>query len=116
MIQQYRSDITEAIKGFLPSFGVDPYDINNGLCEEFAVAVLGSLNFPLDVADFIWIDDQFEHLEHFAHVVIRLRVGEDVFYFDAECPEGTSDINEIPVVKNKDKTRQQVISERVKPG
>jgi hypothetical protein len=33
-------------------------------------------------------------------------------YFDAECPEGTSDVRKIPAMANQKKTREEVIEAR----
>ena len=85
----------------------DPWDINCGLCEEFAIWVIDKLGGENTVLSMVWVED-LEDID-VGHAVICL---DGVIYFDAECPEGVSDLHDIPLVKNMGLSRAQAIAER----
>jgi hypothetical protein len=75
------------------------WDINNGNCEEFAIRVLEK--FPR--AKSAWLDE-FPGYEDFAHMILIFK---DKFY-DAECINGVKSLCDLPLVKNRNKSREQV--------
>lgn len=98
--------ITETIKRFLLSGDWPrPYDINCGLCEDFAIGVIDAITGEREneTLYLIWIEDQHPRYEHYAHAVICLPLRDGYMYFDSECPVGVTDLNDIPVVKNNPK-------------
>lgn len=80
------------------------WDVNNGLCEEFAERVTDRLAG----ADVRWLCDEAPGSDAPAHCVVVFHGR----YYDAECPEGVPDWRRLPIVRNKDKTREQVLAER----
>jgi hypothetical protein len=92
----------------------DPYDINCGQCEEFAHDVLDALGVDeTDDLCAVWIEDLIDTpYPDASHKVIRWVDGPWVFYFDAECPEGTRDLSLLPVIANQGRTREEVIAAR----
>lgn len=97
---------SESIKFIVKGKKPHPYDINCGLCDEFVHDVTKLLGGETDDFYGIWLDQLGEDA---CHCVIRLKVNDKWLYFDAECPQGTYNIEEIPVIANKDKTRKQVV-------
>ena len=108
-----REQITAAIHETILAFKVHPYDINCGLCEEFAYAVIRRLtgeetaglhtNGIEDIpgTPAIWA----------SHVIVQWNNKGAPIYFDAECPEGVADLRRLPLVANRYKTRAEVVSE-----
>lgn len=97
----------------------DPYDINCGHCEDFAIEVLKRAGFDPyssdpQLAEMVWIEDLIDTPDPDAsHAVVRLEWFDGQFmYFDSECPKGTLDAAKIPAVANKEKSRDEVIAER----
>ena len=96
-----RELITAQIRSTLKGNWPKPYDINCGLCEDFAQEVIHSLTGTGETPDLhmIWIEDLTHgKYKDFAHAVIRLNTPEGHLYFDAECPEGVYDLDDLPVV------------------
>jgi hypothetical protein len=112
-----KDQITKAIHATLPIYledGADPYDINCGMCEEFAHEVLLAVGSSETLnPGAVWIEDLIDTPYPDAnHKVIRWTSGPWVFYFDAECPEGTRDLSLLPVIANQGRTREEVIAAR----
>jgi hypothetical protein len=109
--------ITQAIFDTLPGFldrVPDPYDINCGLCEEFAHEAIDRLGGETGSLWAVWLEDTFPYLVNVSHKVICWGSGAGPVYFDSECPEGTRDVNRIPVVANRGVSRVDVITERAR--
>lgn len=108
-----REQVTQAINAVLPDYLTRveyPYDINCGLCEDFARDVIEKLGGYTDELDYVWVEDiENTPAPDGAHCVIYLRCEGSTFYFDAEIPEGTNDLTQIPVIKNAEKSRAEVI-------
>lgn len=77
------------------------WDINNGYCEEWAEAVAQKI----PQAEVVWLDQYDEELAHCA----ILHRGK---YYDAECLEGVINWKDLPLVKNQNKSRAEVLEER----
>jgi len=113
-----REQIARAIRAALPNFleehGLeDPYDINCGLCEEFAIEIIDQLGGETETLCMVWIEDVVDTpFPDASHAVICLVVDETYIYFDCECPEGTTDLRQIPAMKNQGKSRGDVLAER----
>ena len=121
-----RNRITQAIKVIVAQYLenkseiTDPYDINCGYCEDFGIEVLQLAGFDPycvqpQLANLVWIEDLKDTPDPDAsHAVIMLEWFDGQhMYFDSECPEGVVDAAKIPAVVNKNKTKEQVISERI---
>jgi hypothetical protein len=80
--------ITRAVLELTAAFGGTPYDINNGQCEEFALALAEQLSGCLVICT-DWEADAPGHFWVF--------VGGR--HYDAEMPEGTEDWKELPIMK-----------------
>ena|ERR1700730_4190281 len=80
----------------------DAWDINNGSCEEWAEYV----RERLPGAEVYWLDQLARTT--LTHCVV---IFEDKFY-DAECHDGVSNWKDLPVYKDRRKTREQVIAAR----
>jgi hypothetical protein len=78
----------------------DPWDINNGSCEEWAWYVVDRLQG----AELVWLDEILGP----AHCIVRYHGR----LYDAECHKGVKNWKYLPVIKNKRKTREQVIAAR----
>jgi len=107
-------NISQVIRETLPRFlqrVEDPYDINCGLCEEFAICVIDQLGGETEILCMVWIEDITDTpFPDAAHAVIRWESNEGYLYFDAECPEGTGDLSKIPAMANQGRTRQEVLA------
>jgi len=77
------------------------WDINCGHCEDWAKAVAKKI----PGAEVIWLDQYDENIAHCA----VLYQGK---YYDAECWQGVKNWKSLPLVKNRGKTRTQVLKER----
>lgn len=99
--------------------GVTDWDINNGCCEEWARYVVERL----PGAELVWLDEIVQDPEMWdsadpndefflgpSHCVVKYKQK----LYDAECHAGVENWNQLPVIVNKDKTREQVIAERAK--
>ena len=108
--------VTQVIIETLPHFlqrVEDPYDINCGLCEDFANSVVDQLGGETDKMCVVWIEDIIDTpYPDAAHAVVRLESDERYIYFDAECPGGVRDLCEVPAMANQKRTRAEVITER----
>ena len=106
--REFQQLLRRTVKKFLEEVETT-WDINNGLCEEFATEICELV----PDADWFWIDDLLvpelgEEYADCAHCVIQFRKR----YYDAECIEGVDHLRDIPLVRNKDKSRDQVLRER----
>lgn len=76
---------------------LDPVDINNGQCEDFAMAVVASLDFPVNLLAALPRPLCDEDLPYWGHCWIELIDYDGTrYYFDAELPEGTDNLDCIP--------------------
>jgi hypothetical protein len=119
-----KAKITKTIRKTIPRFlkenslgGIwldDPYDINCGLCEDFAQEVIQQIaGGETSTLFMVWIEDlKGTPFPDASHAVICWKNGNKYMYFDAECPEGTSDVRKIPAMANQKKTREEVIEAR----
>jgi hypothetical protein len=86
---------TQAINEQIKIWNVKPYDINNGQCEDFAMAVIKSMGGYSDTLEEV-ATESFNNTDDLpGHVWIYY--GDK--YYDAECPEGVSDWRELPIFK-----------------
>ena len=118
------AQVTKAILAMIPKYledVADPYDINCGLCEEFAIDVIRELGDGDDAEQFgmVWIEDMVDTpYPDASHAVIYLEAGTcGWLYFDAECPQGVTDVSLIPAIANSgeygaSKSRAEIIAER----
>lgn len=88
-------NMTKIIKDIVKEYKETPYEINNGLCENFADKV----NDIIPQSEII--DVGLEDPIIWGHVFIKYRG----LYFDAEAPHGVKDIKNLPIfnrrIKNK---------------
>jgi len=100
-------DITTYIKATRDSFitnnlAPNAYEINNGLCEEFAMSVIG-VGFGIalwqdeldQVTPLTWGEVK-EEIEGYCHHCFILYNGK---FYDAECPEGVTHPKDLPLFK-----------------
>ena len=89
--------VTETILNLIKEWGVDPYDINNGRCEEFALEVIKQIPEAIDVQTESF-DGEDTKLPGHVWILYQDK------HYDAECPEGVSDWKDLPIFKklNKD--------------
>jgi len=106
-----KNTITQTIRKSLTEFPEDPYDINCGQCEDFAIHVIDQLGGEGGDLYMVWLDD-IEHYSNFSHAVIRWDSGDGFIYFDSECPEGTDNLDRLPLVANTGRLRKEVLAER----
>ena len=83
--QQMHDTIIDLCKQWHKKRGMSPTQINNGYCHVFAKQLLKK--FP--TGDVIWGDDDPHHT-HCSFFV-------DELYFDAECPKGVPNHDELPL-------------------
>lgn len=116
-----KDKISSAIRALLPKYmfiltndGRDdahPYDINCGLCEDFALEVIGLVGGETDDLVMVWIEDLDERYEDYSHCVIQLEEDGQTYWFDSECPNGVIHLEDIPCVQNRKKPRKEVIGQ-----
>ena len=96
-----REKITQAIQKALVEIQVSPFDINCGLCEEFALHVITKLQGKeTDNLYIVWIEDIIDTpFPDASHAVICWDTEDGRIFFDSECPNGTNDLSEIPSMK-----------------
>lgn len=90
-----RNQITAAIYAVLSQWGASAAQINNGQCEDFALAVLEQLGDSHEeivetsaTPDEEWTDSTLP-----GHIWLTW----SGWHFDAECPEGTKSWRELPI-------------------
>lgn len=76
------------------------WDINNGLCEDFALDIISKFGGESDTLFGVWLDEYGVN-----HFVICFNEK----YYDAECPDGVDRITDIPCYKNRNRTREEVL-------
>ncbi len=83
---------TQAINAQLKLWSnIKPYDINDGLCEDFALAVVEKCKGAIDVCTENYVD--FGMLPGHVWIIYRMK------HYDAECPEGVNNWRELPIFK-----------------
>lgn len=74
---------------YYPYLVDDPADINEGMCEEFAMSIQAYLDFPGNLSLDCGGEDR---PELGGHVWLKLEVSDGEYvYFDSESPEGVDD-------------------------
>jgi hypothetical protein len=91
------TNIATVIKKLVKEWGKDPYDINNGECEEFAVKVIKRMggwdrDDLFDLTSDNFVEDRL--LPDHVWVCYKGR------HYDAECPEGVDSWKDLPLFKN----------------
>ena len=85
-------NITEVIEQLVIEYDQDPYDINNGSCDCFAMDVIERMGDYSDDLYEIWDDD-----------ICHCFIFYEGKYYDAECPEGVNGQFDLPIfVRNSD--------------
>lgn len=77
------------------------WDINCGFCEWFGEEV----EERIPGANCFWMDDEGYDCSHYV-------VEYQGKYYDAECIDGVASLDDLPIIKNRKKTREQVFKER----
>ena len=75
-----------------------PWDINNGLCEDFTNEVCQLVPEAEE-----WVSDFPDEIGH-TFIYWHRR------YYDAECLDGVTDYLQLPIFLNQNKTREQVVA------
>lgn len=78
---------------FFPFEFDDPSDINEGSCEDFALAVIAHLGYPENLTTGCANHDQFDL---WGHVWLELKDGETTIYFDSEELDGVENPSQLP--------------------
>jgi hypothetical protein len=78
------------------------WDINNGMCNEWAERMVSEL----EDGEAVWLHDLMDTDASHCILVLGGR------FYDAECPEGVDELREIPLLLNKGRTREEIMSER----
>lgn len=91
--------LTELIHRLAEAWGCDPYDINCGECENFAMAVLDENNrLEVKFEDIGEVGpEEFVGLEHDLPGHVWIVCGNK--HYDAECPEGVENWQDLPIFK-----------------
>lgn len=97
--QVSRDEVTEAIETLLDGhklfpFDLEPEEVNEGLCDDFAQAVCAFLGWPENLAPDCATDINSNYLHH-VWLTLTMDDGTKV-YFDSEAPEGTFEPDDIP--------------------
>jgi len=79
-------NITDVIKQLIDEYACDPYEINNGCCDCFAMDIIERMGGYSDYLYEVW-DDDAAH----CYVVYKDRC------YDAECPEGVKNCRQLPI-------------------
>lgn len=82
------------------------WDIDNGECEEFSQAVLARLPGGIhetDGVETVWLDDELP--DGPSHCVLRFKGR----FYDAEAPEGVAHLGDVPVMRHRTMTREEVV-------
>lgn len=82
-------------------FDPTTWDINNGECEDWANRVA----LRVKATEVVWLDEFDEEVSHCAALI-------DGRWYDAECLDGVDDWQDLPLVRNKGRTREEVLAER----
>ncbi len=108
------SHITAMIHQARGKFVSDPYDINCGQCEEFATYVVDQLGGETHHLYPVWIEDMLDTpYPDAAHKVVCFHSMGVNIYFDAECPNGTTNLDRLPLIANRGRTRGEVLAGRL---
>jgi hypothetical protein len=92
--------MTKAIEKTLQEWEMTPREINQGDCDDFCYDALGTWQEANDTTKgAVTIGEIYDHPqlieEHGVHYWIQIG-WEDPTYYDAECPEGVDDWQELP--------------------
>lgn len=100
----------EALPAYLRGKEPTTWDINNGLCEEFAEAVAAKV----DGAECVPAYDPELHpfREDGGWTADHFVVQHKGRYYDCEAPDGTDHVRDLPLYRNRGKTRAEVLAER----
>lgn len=107
MLQELRAQPPEYLPAYLQGKEPHPWDINNGRCEEFAEAVAarvpGAEAIPAYDPEFHPArDDGGWDCDHFV-VEFAGR------FYDAECHSGVERVRDLPIYRNRGRSRSEVI-------
>lgn len=97
-----RKDVTEILNQLVEEFGVSAYEINNGLCEDFAMTAIDRLEGSSDHV-YECVTESFTDAD--GCLPDGTQLGGHVWihyygrYYDAECPEGVADWKELPIFR-----------------
>jgi hypothetical protein len=83
------NNISEVIRQVIREWNVDPYEINNGSCESFAIEVIERMGgYSDDLTDNASPTEDFP-----GHYWVEYKGRA----YDAECPEGVDDWQNLPI-------------------
>jgi hypothetical protein len=88
--------IIQIIKKLVAEWDKDPYDINNGDCEPFAIEVIKRMGGYQDVLFELTSDNFVEDRLLPDHVWVYYKGR----HYDAECPEGVDSWKDLPLFQN----------------
>jgi hypothetical protein len=91
-VEQAIIDILNGNSKYFP-FELEPLEINNGSCEDFAFAVMAHLNYP---ANLYVKASTMDQPDLWGHVWLELHDKQAVTYFDAEVEYGVESVKELP--------------------
>lgn len=85
--------ICDLIKDLVTEYDKSPYDINNGECEDFALEIIRRMGgYSPDLTDGAPNDMECKLPGHY-WIEYKGK------YYDAECPQGVSKWQELPIFK-----------------
>lgn len=100
--EQVENAILELVDGqhdlFPFEFGC-PSDINKGVCEDFAMAVLAFLNHPENLT--LACATDLLQPDLYGHVWLELATPEGIIYFDSEIEYGVEHPEDLPFYLNQ---------------
>lgn len=81
----------------LKEWNITPYNINNGLCEDFAKEIIDKMGGYSDILYDVCTENFVEFGELSGHVWIYYKRK----HYDAECPQGVKNWRELPIFKKE---------------
>lgn len=88
------NDISITINDLIKNYNVSPYEINNGLCEDFMKKVTSEISSSEECCTGFVLKN--EYMKYPIHVWIYY----EGKHYDAEAPQGVSDFQELPFFSN----------------
>lgn len=88
------SKISLFIKNLISTYDVSPYDINNGLCEDFMKKVTHEIDLAEECCTGFVLEN--DYMKYPIHVWIYY----DGKHYDAETPHGVTDWSKLPFFSN----------------